>query len=483
MSTNAASAEVGGSLSVSTDVLTEALIPVAPATGRRQSLLRRQLLSADILAGSATGVMAIVMAGLDYDKLPIVVLLLGAGWPLLAYVCGLYAVDDLRAWASGVGDAPRLAVASLLISWPIFGLLNALDAPSPVLGALSAAGVAAAAAGVSRAAARFNLHRTPSLRQRTLVLGSGVVATDLVARLHRHPELGLDPVGFIDDDVHQATELAVPRLGTLDSLQELIDDGRVDRVIIAFTRAPHEQLLHCIRVCREAGITVDIVPRLFEFLDGARTIQQIGSLPLLSIRVPAMSPLSRFSKRALDLVVASLAILVLAPLLAVIAAAIRLDSRGPIFYAQTRPGRGGRPFRLYKFRSMRPGTDVVLDDSGALAKAAGDPRITRVGRFIRRFSLDEAPQLLNVLKGDMSLVGPRPLLSEEHAALTEQWHERRADLRPGLTGPWQVSGRSQLGLHERMRLDYQYVSGWSLARDMEILLATLPAVLSGRGAY
>jgi exopolysaccharide biosynthesis polyprenyl glycosylphosphotransferase len=459
------------------------LVPVAPATGRRQSQLRRQLLSADILAGSITGAIATLAAGLPLEMLPLVALAVGVAWPVFAYVCGLYALDDLRAWASGVGDAPRLAVTSLLISWPVFGLLSTLDATSPVLGALSAAAVAGAMAGLGRAAARFSLHRTPSLRQRTLILGSGVVAHDLIARLQRHPELGLDPVGFIDDDVHQPGELAVPRLGTLDSLPGLIADGRLDRVIIAFTRAPHEQLLHCIRVCREAGITVDIVPRLFEFLDGARAIEQIGSLPLLSIRVPSMSPLSRFSKRALDVVGAGLGIVVLSPLMALIAVAIKIDSGGSVFYTQLRPGRGGRPFRLYKFRSMTSDSSVVLGDDGTLLKLPGDLRVTRVGRFIRRFSLDEAPQLFNVLKGDMSLVGPRPLLTEEHAALTEDWHERRADLRPGLTGPWQVSGRSHLGLHERVRLDYQYVSGWSLARDMEILLATLPAVISGRGAY
>ena len=483
MSTNAASAEVGASLSVSTDVLTEPLVPVAPATGRRQSQLRRQLFSADFLAGSATGAVALVAAGLPAHNLPVVVLAVAIGWPLLAYACGLYAVDDLRAWVSGVGDAPRLAVASLLVSWPLFALLGALDAPSPVLGALSASFVAGAAAGLGRAAARFNLHRSPHLRQRTVILGSGEVAQDLIARLQRHPELGLNPIGYLDDDVHRPDDMYLPRLGTLDSLEALVESGRVERVIIAFTRAPHEQLLHCIRVCREASITVDIVPRLFEFLDGARAIEQIGSIPLLSIRVPAMSPLSRLTKRALDIVVASVASLILAPLLAAVAVAIRLDSRGPIFYTQLRPGRGGQSFRLYKFRSMRTDAKVVLDENGVLAKTPGDARITRVGRFIRRFSLDEAPQLLNVLKGDMSLVGPRPLLTEEHERLTESWHERRADLRPGLTGPWQVSGRSHLGLHERVRLDYQYVSGWSLARDIEILLATLPAVISGRGAY
>jgi lipopolysaccharide/colanic/teichoic acid biosynthesis glycosyltransferase len=154
-----------------------------------------------------------------------------------------------------------------------------------------------------------------------------------------------------------------------------------------------------------------------------------------------------------------------------------------VLFRQLRSGRGGRFFTVYKFRSMKMGSTVEVRDDGAIVKHINDVRITRVGRLIRRFSLDEAPQLLNVLKGDMSLVGPRPLVTAEAAALTARWHARRADLRPGLTGPWQIAGRSNIPFHEMIRFDYQYVAGWSLARDIEILLATIPAVISGRGAY
>ena len=483
MSTNATSADPGGSLSVSADVLTEAFTPAEPAVGRRHAHLRRQLLSADIISGSITGAVAALAAGLSVEALPVVALAIGLGWPVLAYICGLYALDDLRSWASGVGDAPRLAVTSLLVSWPVFALLTALGATSPVAGALSAAVITGAGAGVGRAAARVGLHRSPALRERTLILGSGTVALQLVQRLQRHQELGLDPVGYIDDDVREPGRLGIPRLGTLDALSDLITFGRVDRVMIAFTRASHEDLLHSIRVCRDAGVTVDIVPRLFEFLEGARTIEQVGGMPLLSIRQPTFSPLSRFSKRTLDIVGAALLLIVLFPLLALIAIAIRIDSRGPVFFIQQRSGRGGRFFKLYKFRSMKVDSTVQVRPDGAIVKAPDDNRITRVGRLIRRFSLDEAPQLLNVLRGDMSLVGPRPLVLAEHAALSEAWQSRRADLRPGLTGPWQVSGRSHIPFQDMIKFDYQYVAGWSLARDIEILLATLPAVISGRGAY
>ncbi len=445
--------------------------------------MRRQLLSADIIAGSITGAVVALSAGLPIEVLPVVALAIGLGWPVLAYICGLYALDDLRSWASGVGDAPRLAVTSLLISWPVFGLLTTLGATNPVVGALGAAVITGAGAGIGRAAARVGLHRTPNLRERVLILGSGQVALQLVQRLARHQELGLDPVGYIDDDVHQPGRLGIPRLGTLDSLFDLITFGRVDRVMIAFTRASHEDLLHAIRVCRDAGVTVDIVPRLFEFLEGARTIEQVGGMPLLSIRQPTFSPLSRFSKRTLDVIGAVLLLVVLSPLLAAIAVAIRLDSRGSVFFTQQRSGRSGRFFKLYKFRSMRTDSTVRVRADGAIVKAPDDDRITRIGRLIRRFSLDEAPQLLNVLRGDMSLVGPRPLVLAEHAALSEAWQSRRADLRPGLTGPWQVSGRSHIPFQDMIKFDYQYVAGWSLARDIEILLATIPAVISGRGAY
>src|SRR3954468_1778717 len=231
LSTNATSADPGGSLSVSTDVLTEAFIPAEPPAGRRNSQLRRQLLSADIIAGSFTGAIAALAAGLSLNKLPVVALAIGLGWPVLAYVCGLYALDDLRSWASGIGDAPRLAVTALLISWPVFGLLTALHAPHAVVGALAATVLAGAAAGAGRAAARIGLHRSPGLRQRTLILGSGGLAEQLVQPLQRHRELGLVPVGFIDDDVHRPGELGIPRLGTLDALADLIAFGRVDRVM------------------------------------------------------------------------------------------------------------------------------------------------------------------------------------------------------------------------------------------------------------
>jgi exopolysaccharide biosynthesis polyprenyl glycosylphosphotransferase len=230
------------------------------------------------------------------------------------------------------------------------------------------------------------------------------------------------------------------------------------------------------------GVAVDVVPRLFEFLDGARTLDQIGGLPLLSIEAPSLARGSRVGKRVLDAGGAALGLVLFAPLLLAAAIAIKLDSSGPVLFRQVRVGRGGRQFTLYKFRSMRMGSTILVRADGAIVKDVADPRVTRVGGFLRRLSLDELPQLFNVLRGDMSLVGPRPLVLAEARALTEEWQQRRADLRPGLTGAWQVAGRSNIPFQEMIRFDYQYVSGWSLGRDLAILLATLPAVFSGRGA-
>jgi exopolysaccharide biosynthesis polyprenyl glycosylphosphotransferase len=451
--------------------------------GERVRYLRRRLGAADAGAGVVGGLSAAAMGGVAVEGVAIVTAALAAAWPACALVCGLYARWDLRTWASGVADAPRLVLACLLLSWPLYGLLLAVDAESPIAGAVGGSGSLGAFAAVFRAAARTHAHRSRAFRQRVLIVGSGVVAARLVERLRAHDEVSLTPIGFVDDDPAGVEVLGVPWLGEVHMLTDLVDEAAVDRVMIAFSRVGHHELLRCIRVCRDAGVAVDVVPRLFEFLDSAPSVDQIGGLPLLSLDVHPLSPIAQAVKRALDVVGAAVTLLVLGPALLLIAAAIKLDSPGPVLFVQARAGRGGRFFALYKFRSMHIGSEVLVREDGAIVKAPDDARVTRVGRMIRRFSLDEAPQLINVLLGDMSLVGPRPLVMAEAQALNESWQARRADLRPGLTGPWQVSGRSHIPFDEMIRFDYQYVAGWSLARDLEILLATVPAVLSGRGAY
>jgi lipopolysaccharide/colanic/teichoic acid biosynthesis glycosyltransferase len=217
------------------------------------------------------------------------------------------------------------------------------------------------------------------------------------------------------------------------------------------------------------------------WLAGVDSAREEGIFRLLEDRA-ALPGLSSAAKRALDVLGATLGLLVFALLFLVVAVAIKLESPGPVLFKQPRAGRGGRFFVLYKFRSMRAGSALVVGRDGAIVKPADDERITRVGRVLRRFSLDEAPQLFNVLRGEMSLVGPRPLVEPEFEAVAGSGHVRRADVRPGLTGLWQVSGRSFVPFEDMIRLDHQYAAGWSLAMDLKILMATIPAVLSGRGA-
>jgi exopolysaccharide biosynthesis polyprenyl glycosylphosphotransferase len=463
----------------------------ASAGSGRTALLKRGLCVADVLAALVAGSLAALAGGLPA--------LAGAGWVAavtalwfgLTFAAGLYAVDTLGVWASGVPQLGRLAAMALLASWPLVGLGVLAGAERPETAAWIGSALLLACTAAARTVARAALHRAAPLRQRTVIVGSGVVAGQLVDRLRRHHDLGLDVIGIVDDDVHDTGADAPRLLGRLSELRTVLTAHHVHRVVIAFSRAGHEDLLDALRACREQRVAVDVVPRLFEFLDGVRSVEQVGGLPLLSIGSPRLSRSSAFAKRALDVVVSATALVVLAPLLALVAAAIRLETPGPALFRQRRAGRGGEPFEVVKFRSMHDGADArkaqlaerneAADD--VMFKIRRDPRITRLGAFLRRTSIDELPQLINVLKGEMSLVGPRPLVFDESDALAETWHARRLDLRPGMTGPWQVSGRSDLSVHDMVRLDFQYVTGWSLGRDLEILVTTVPAVLGARGAY
>lgn len=470
----------------------EATSPRDTSRARRRGIvLARMLLIADSVAACGAAAIAVAVFGQVSWAGLLYVICATLLWPLAAFSIGLYRSDQLATWASAVTEVPRGFVAVLLITWPLFGIATLLPLSDEViLTFLTVAGVATLT-GVARTFARAGLHRAPDLRQRTLILGSGMVAGQVVSKLNSNAQFGLVPVGIVDDDVHEVGSPDLPLLGRFDDLDAVIEAQQIDRVIIAFSRASHEQLLESIRACRDAGVAVDVVPRLFEFLDGVRALDQVGGLPLLSIGAPVLSSASIAAKRVLDVLGSALLISLLSPVMLAIAIAIKVESRGPVFFRQRRAGRGNSSFQLVKFRSMyvnaeeRKAEMAELNEAGdgVMFKIRKDPRVTRVGQFLRRSSLDELPQLFNVLKGEMSLVGPRPLIFPETAALEEDWHLRRLELRPGLTGPWQVYGRSQSPFQEMVRFDYQYVAGWSLARDIEILLATLPAVVSGRGAY
>jgi exopolysaccharide biosynthesis polyprenyl glycosylphosphotransferase len=458
---------------------------------QRGSILARMLLTGDAIAAMTAAVLGGWVAGMGPSELAITAIGATLAWPAVAFTLGLYNAGTLRFWVSGVSEVPQALTAIVLFAWPLFGITALSGTHSAGLATAAIVVLTAVLSPLARASVRAKLHRELPLRQRTVIVGSGVVAGQLVEKMRTHEQYGILPIGLLDDTPHDVGTPDLHRLGTLADLEDVISEFAVDRVVIAFTQAGHEELLHCIRACRDRGVAVDVVPRLFEFLDGVRALDQVGGLPLLSIGTPHLTRSSKIAKRALDLAASLALLLALLPLIAVIAIAIKLESRGPVFFRQPRVGRAHQMFGIFKFRSMYADAEArkreyaALNeaDDGVMFKIRYDPRITRVGRLLRRLSLDELPQLFNVVTGDMSLVGPRPLIAAETDALNSEWQTRRLDLRPGMTGPWQIQGRSETPFQEMVRLDYQYVAGWSLARDIEILLATIPAVLSGRGAY
>jgi exopolysaccharide biosynthesis polyprenyl glycosylphosphotransferase len=329
--------------------------------------------------------------------------------------------------------------------------------------------------------------------ERVLVLGGGSVAARVFDIVKRQESGRLELLGFLDDEPQP--DLDERHLGSISRLKPLIVSDSVDRVIVAFSHRPDTCLVELLRGCDELGVRVDVVPRLFDLLGPQATSYQLGGLPLMSVAGRGGRSVQRFAKRALDVIGAFVLLLLASPLLALIAIAIRLQDGGPILFIQQRVGYRGGLFHILKFRSMIVDADrhdagtraavtrggIPIEDAVAAIKTDHDSRVTRIGAFIRRSSLDELPQLWNVLRGDMSLVGPRPLREFEAQAL-EDWALTRQLERPGITGLWQVSGRSHVQWSERMQLDYAYVRHWSLGEDLEILAKTVPAVIAGDGA-
>jgi FlaA1/EpsC-like NDP-sugar epimerase len=270
---------------------------------RRGVLLGRMLFVGDVVAAIIAGAVAITVFGVPGVADAVGYLCaIGLLWPFAAFSIGLYRTDQLASWASAVSEVPRGFVGVLLITWPTFGIasLAGLDPPSGVA-FLTVGGVAVLGA-LSRTVVRANLHRDPTLRQRTLILGSGLVAGQVVEKIRNNQQFGLIPVGIVDDDVHDIGTPDLPWLGRFSDLTAIIEAQSIDRVIIAFSRVDHEDLLEAIRASRDAGVAVDVVPRLFEFLDGVRALDQIGGLPLLSIGVPVLASSSVAAKRMLDVV-------------------------------------------------------------------------------------------------------------------------------------------------------------------------------------
>jgi exopolysaccharide biosynthesis polyprenyl glycosylphosphotransferase len=323
---------------------------------------------------------------------------------------------------------------------------------------------------------------SPSVRTiSVIVVGTGKLAS--TAASHLRAQSGVSFVGFVDDHPLESRDV----IGRLEDLPTLCREHGVARVVVCFSQT---HPVHTTEMLKSlAGeIGVSIIPRYYDLITNNSRVEDLSGLTMLNIAPLAVSRASRFIKRLLDVVVSMVVLAVFSPLLLAVALAIKVTSRGPVFFKQTRTGRNERPFAILKFRSMyndaesRRGELSHLNEvDGPLFKVRNDPRVTPVGRFIRRTSIDELAQLINVGKGDMSLVGPRPFVVAE-AGEIDGWARKRFEVRPGMTGLWQVSGRNELSHLELCRLDYQYVASWSFWRDMEILWNTPRAVLKGRGA-
>jgi exopolysaccharide biosynthesis polyprenyl glycosylphosphotransferase len=337
----------------------------------------------------------------------------------------------------------------------------------------------------------------------TLVVGRGTEAALFIKEMRERPTLGYRVIGVVDiaplEGREGETYEGVPVVSNLDGLPEAIRDSGANEVIIADTNVNADALFEVmIRCGRRRGVEFRIAPSLFNCLPRKTEIDQIGVLPMIKLFREPLSSGARLLKRTCDIVISALAIILLLPLWLLIALLIKLDSRGSVFYTQERVGMDGRLFLVFKFRTMTAGADSEVHrqyqkafiegraeanlgaDDRPTYKLLADPRITRIGKMLRRTSLDEVPQLLNVLMGDMSVVGPRPPIPYEVEAY-ELWHRKRLDMKPGLTGLWQVSGRNRLPFEEMVRLDLFYIENWSLLLDLKIILRTGLVMIGGEG--
>lgn len=325
----------------------------------------------------------------------------------------------------------------------------------------------------------------------TLILGTNAEAAHLAAVM-RAGGPGFDAIGFVragtgDQRVSAVAGSHVPVLGDLRDIVAIIERTGADCVYVASSAIGSQDMRSVTKLTRSEGVEVRVSANIPEMLSSRLAAQPLGGLMGFSVWPVRLSGVQSVAKRTSDILAAVLGAVLLLPFFALIALAIKGASRGPVLYRQTRVGRGGRTFTMLKFRTMRLGADqdrgpVSNDVASPLFKARDDPRVTRVGRFLRRWSLDELPQLANVIRGDMSLVGPRPSMPDE-VERYQDWHMDRFEVRPGITGLWQVSGRSELSFDDYVRLDLFYIENWSLALDCYVLAKTIPAVLGGRGAY
>jgi exopolysaccharide biosynthesis polyprenyl glycosylphosphotransferase len=448
------------------------------AVQSRDAIFRRLLALADVLATATALLVVAYLAG--YHPQPAALVTLPSVL-LLGKLLGLYDRDELLIYKSTLEEAPKLLQLSVLFAifvWFMESLI--VDGGLGKLDYLLLWAIAFTGCVTGRAAARWLAHRiAPSERavffgppatyrlvRSKLELGGGAAGVELVARHDLEDERG--------------ASLVCGRLG------EIVQEHCAHRVILAPIATDSDAVLDLIREAKANGVKISLMPRFSEVLGSSVTFDTLHGITLLSVRQFGLNRSSKILKRSFDVAVAGLGLLATAPLFAAIALAIWLASGSPVLYRQTRVGRRGERFEMLKFRTMVPEAEQLqaelehLNEADGLFKIADDPRVTRVGRFLRRTYLDELPQLLNVLRGEMSVVGPRPLVLEDDGRVTG-WYRQRLDIAPGMTGHWQTLGSSRVPLHEMVAIDYLYVVNWSLWADVKYLLRTTPHVLGARG--
>jgi exopolysaccharide biosynthesis polyprenyl glycosylphosphotransferase len=455
-------------------------LQASPRTRRRDGVGRIALVTADVVAVALAWLIVLVLpfSGLVWSPW---VLTYPLFFMLLAKAAGLYDRDQFVLHKTTLDEAPALVSVAAILALTIEGaqafVYTGGSHPLPTWVILTATLV------VCRAAARFIAVRTTQ-PERVLVVGDAATTALVRRKLSGIPALNATVVGRLGDAEHEG-DRPDKLLGTVDDLPSVIESHRIERVVVAPVHEGGSDVVDIIRLATACGVRVAVLPRMLEVIGTSVVFDDLGGQLLLGVRGFGLSPSSRLLKRAFDVLVASLILTVLAPLLLVIALAIRLTSPGPVLFRQTRVGLNGREFQMLKFRTMVHGADerkhelLNLNAAAPMFKIPDDPRTTRIGRYLRRRSLDELPQLLNVLRGDMSLVGPRPLITEEDR-LFSGWQRRRYHVPPGVTGPWQILGSSRVPMSDMLTIDYLYCANWSLWLDAKILARTVPYILSRR---
>jgi exopolysaccharide biosynthesis polyprenyl glycosylphosphotransferase len=453
------------------------------AVRQRERVFRRALVAADLLAALLVVGLVTRVFGSEGPRLTGLVLL-----PLIVTInaaSGLYTRDELLLRKNTLDEAPALFQAATVTTVVAF-LLESAVLHTPIgarpfaLTWLGLSVIVISCRVVARAIARG-----VTAPERCLLVGDAEVADRLESKIASMANVKATFVGRIPLDA-EAEYGGERGLVTLDDMPGVVLEQRVHRVIVAGDAGTHQRVLDAIQSAKALGVRVSVLPRVFEVVGSSAAFDYLDGLTILGVRRFGLSPAARRVKRAFDIVGSLICLILLAPFIAAIALAIKLDSPGPVLFRQTRVGRNGQTFQMLKYRSMYDGADArkaalrSRNEAQGLFKIADDPRITRVGRSLRSTALDELPQLFNVLAGQMSLVGPRPLVVDEDQHV-RGWYRRRLSLTPGMTGDWQVFGAARIPLHEMVTIDYLYVSNWSLWADIRIMLRTIPFIVHRRG--